>query len=64
MAQRKQVSSVSAPSRVNSGDGLHKLRDQLRKFAADREWDQFHSPKNLALLSQPDFDFERNRAGA
>lgn len=26
-----------------------KLRDQLRDFAADRDWDQFHSPKNLAM---------------
>ena len=24
------------------------LRDQLRAFAAAREWDQFHTPKNLA----------------
>lgn len=24
------------------------LRDQLRTFAAERDWDQFHSPKNLA----------------
>ena len=24
------------------------LRDKLRKFCADRDWDQFHSPKNLA----------------
>ena len=24
------------------------LRDQLRTFASDRDWDQFHSPKNLA----------------
>ena len=24
------------------------LRDQLRAFAAERDWDQFHSPKNLA----------------
>jgi len=30
-------------------DPLHKLRDSLRQFAADREWDQFHSPKNLAI---------------
>jgi dCTP diphosphatase len=27
---------------------LQSLRDVLRKFAADRDWDQFHSPKNLA----------------
>lgn len=25
------------------------LREQLRSFAAAREWDQFHSPKNLAM---------------
>ncbi len=24
------------------------LRQQLRSFAAERDWDQFHSPKNLA----------------
>jgi len=28
---------------------LEMLRDQLRTFAAERDWDQFHSPKNLAL---------------
>ncbi len=27
---------------------LTELRDQLRVFAAERDWDQFHSPKNLA----------------
>jgi dCTP diphosphatase len=27
---------------------LTELRDQLRTFAAERDWDQFHSPKNLA----------------
>ena len=25
------------------------LRDKLRRFASDRDWDQFHSPKNLAM---------------
>ena len=25
------------------------LRRQLSKFAAERDWDQFHSPKNLAM---------------
>ena len=24
------------------------LRDALRRFAAERDWDQYHSPKNLA----------------
>ena len=28
---------------------LDDLRDQLRDFAAARDWDQFHSPKNLAM---------------
>jgi dCTP diphosphatase len=29
-------------------DPILRLRDQLRQFAAERDWDQFHSPKNLA----------------
>lgn len=29
-------------------DSLLELRDVLRVFAAEREWEQFHSPKNLA----------------
>jgi dCTP diphosphatase len=28
---------------------LEGLRDQLREFAAARDWEQFHSPKNLAM---------------
>ena len=28
--------------------GLTQLRDALRDFAAERDWDQYHSPKNLA----------------
>ena len=28
---------------------LEGLRDALRQFAAERDWDQFHSPKNLAI---------------
>jgi dCTP diphosphatase len=27
---------------------LIKLRDALRQFAGERDWEQFHSPKNLA----------------
>ncbi len=27
---------------------LLELRERLRQFATDRDWDQFHSPKNLA----------------
>jgi dCTP diphosphatase len=25
------------------------LRDRLRAFVAERDWDQFHSPKNLSM---------------
>jgi dCTP diphosphatase len=30
-------------------DSLRSLRSQLAKFAAARDWDQFHNPKNLAM---------------
>ncbi len=30
-------------------DGLERLRRSLAQFAAARDWDQFHSPKNLAM---------------
>jgi NTP pyrophosphatase (non-canonical NTP hydrolase) len=29
-------------------DSLAHLREALRKFARDRDWDQFHTPRNLA----------------
>ena len=28
---------------------LDELRERLRAFVAERDWDQFHSPKNLAM---------------
>jgi NTP pyrophosphatase (non-canonical NTP hydrolase) len=28
---------------------LEDLRLALRRFAAERDWEQFHSPKNLAM---------------
>lgn len=33
---------------ASNPQGLSQLRDALREFAAERDWDQFHSPKNLA----------------
>lgn len=38
----------TSPSAVSS-DPFHTLRKALRQFAAERDWDQFHSPKNLAI---------------
>ena len=32
-----------------SHDPVEELRDQLRAFARERDWEQFHTPKNLAM---------------
>jgi NTP pyrophosphatase (non-canonical NTP hydrolase) len=34
---------------MNETDRLEALRAQLRAFVAERDWDQFHTPKNLAM---------------
>ena len=49
MAQRKHVQGVS--ERLEGADeaALTRLRDRLRDFASARDWNQFHSPKNLAI---------------
>jgi NTP pyrophosphatase (non-canonical NTP hydrolase) len=30
-------------------DPISGLREALRQFASERDWDQFHTPKNLAM---------------
>jgi NTP pyrophosphatase (non-canonical NTP hydrolase) len=32
-----------------SADPLIELRDRLREFTREREWDRYHTPKNLAM---------------
>lgn len=32
-----------------SADPLIELRDTLRAFTREREWDRYHTPKNLAM---------------
>jgi NTP pyrophosphatase (non-canonical NTP hydrolase) len=32
-----------------SSSAVTELTQRLRDFATDRDWDQFHSPKNLAM---------------
>jgi NTP pyrophosphatase (non-canonical NTP hydrolase) len=32
-----------------SADRLQAIQEQIRAFAKDRDWDQFHSPKNLSM---------------
>ena len=39
---------MGEPSNCDSSDVFLNLRDELRKFSAERDWDQFHSPKNIA----------------
>lgn len=34
---------------VSNQSDLLMLRDKLRAFAAERDWEQFHSPKNLSM---------------
>jgi dCTP diphosphatase len=36
-------------STMDSNDDLEALRRRLAVFAAERDWDQFHAPKNLAM---------------
>jgi len=33
----------------STSDSLNDLRARLRQFAAERDWEQFHVPKNLAM---------------
>lgn len=49
MAPRKRPQDIGAgPKRVKEA-ALTQIRDRLRDFAAVRDWNQFHSPKNLAI---------------
>ena len=34
---------------MTGNDALDELRARLRSFAAERDWRQFHAPKNLAI---------------
>ncbi|HUU74006.1 MAG TPA: nucleotide pyrophosphohydrolase [Burkholderiales bacterium] len=34
---------------MEAADSLEQLRAELARFAAERDWDQFHNPKNLAM---------------
>ena len=38
---------MTAPS--GTGEFLGHIKDRLRRFTAERDWDRFHSPKNLSM---------------
>ncbi len=40
---------MSAVKNQPDSDCLEHLRQQLARFADDRDWQQFHSPKNLSM---------------
>jgi len=40
---------VTDPDPIPQSDQFGRLREELRRFAAERDWDQFHTPKNLAM---------------
>jgi dCTP diphosphatase len=42
MADQKKHTAASI-------DSLESLRDCLRDFARERDWDQYHTPKNLSM---------------
>jgi len=46
--RQRGSSHLMSTSESTPSDILGRLRDELRRFAAERDWDQFHSPKNLA----------------
>src|SRR6478672_9015330 len=46
MARRFGVPAMSGDTELNR---LESLRERLRQFVADRDWQQFHDPKNLAM---------------
>lgn len=37
------------PAASEPDDSVEGLRDALRAFAAERDWERFHLPKNLAM---------------
>ena len=41
--------ATPAERSLSAGDSLERLRTRLAAFAAERDWDQFHSPKNLSM---------------
>jgi dCTP diphosphatase len=43
------MASQDGDKKPMSDDTLRELQQQLRRFAAERDWDQFHSPKNLSM---------------
>ena len=46
---REQPQTSTDNKRPRGLCDLESIRDELRRFAVAREWDQFHTPRNLVL---------------
>ena len=46
---RRQPGGLKRAHVRGAADSIETLRGALRRFAAKRDWDQFHLPKNLAI---------------
>src|SRR4051812_13127773 len=44
--QRRSTGTRTMP---DSSTTVAELRERMRKFVAERDWEQFHSPKNLVM---------------
>jgi NTP pyrophosphatase (non-canonical NTP hydrolase) len=47
---RPASAPASAQEAAAAPDALTELRDALRRFAAERDWDPFHTPKSLVCV--------------
>jgi dCTP diphosphatase len=43
------LAPVTRPQSTAKADRLDAILEELRAFVAEREWEQFHNPKNLAM---------------
>mmetsp|Transcript_698 Transcript_698/g.1857 ORF Transcript_698/g.1857 Transcript_698/m.1857 type:complete len:171 (-) Transcript_698:39-551(-) len=47
--QRSDDQKAPSGAKFSEGISFEQLRTELADFAKERDWDQFHSPRNLAL---------------
>jgi len=41
--------NVNSPAASDSNVSVEDLKEEMRQFVAERDWRQFHSPKNLSM---------------
>jgi NTP pyrophosphatase (non-canonical NTP hydrolase) len=45
----RSADAMKGSAMTKTTDSLETLRARIAAFAAERDWDQFHNPKNLAM---------------